>query len=99
MARTINAEDGGTATVTVSDIDIDLVGPTVTIKGVKAGKTYPKKKNPTCQGTDALSGLASCTITQVKAGKKYVVTATATDQAGNVTTATLTYKVKKPKKK
>ena len=88
VARTINAEDGGTATVTVSDIDIDLVGPTVTIKGVKAGKTYPKKKNPTCQGTDALSGLASCTITQVKAGKKYVVTATATDQAGNITTAT-----------
>jgi hypothetical protein len=98
VVRTISAEDGGTATVTVSDIDIDLVGPTVTIKGVKAGKTYPKKKHPTCRGTDALSGLASCTITQVKAGRKYVVTATATDEAGNVTTATLTYKVKKAKK-
>jgi hypothetical protein len=99
VARTITAEDGGTATVTVSDIDIDLVGPTVTIKGVKAGKTYPKKKKPTCQGADALSGLDTCTITQVRAGKKYVVTATATDQAGNVTSATLTYKVKKPSKK
>ena len=98
MVRTINAEDGGSATVTVADIDIDLDGSSVTIKGVKAGKTYPKKKKPTCEGADALSGLASCTITQVKQGKKYVVTATATDRAGNVTTATLTYKVKKPKK-
>jgi hypothetical protein len=98
VVRTINADDGGTATVTVSGLDIDLDGPVVTIKGVKAGKTYPKKQKPTCQGADALSGLATCTITQAKFGKKYVVTATATDQAGNVTTATLTYKVKKPRK-
>ena len=98
VVRTINADDGGTATVTVSGLDIDLDGPTVTIKGVKAGKTYPKKRKPTCQGTDALSGLGTCTVTQAKSGKKYVVTATATDLAGNVTTATLTYKVQKPKK-
>ena len=98
VVRTINADDGGTATVTVSGLDIDLDGPTVTIKGVKAGKTYPKKRKPTCQGTDALSGLGTCIVTQAKSGKKYVVTATATDLAGNVTTATLTYKVQKPKK-
>ena len=99
VSRTVSADDGGTATVTVSELDIDLAGPTVTIKGVKAGKTYPKKKKPTCQSADALSGLDTCTITQVKSGKKHVVTATATDKAGNVTTATLTYKVKKPKTK
>ena len=81
--------------IRASDVDIDLAPPTVSIRGVKAGKTYPKKKSPTCVGADTLSGLASCTITQVKKGKKYVVTATATDQVGHVATTTLTYKVKK----
>lgn len=99
VVRTITSDDGGTATVTVSDLDIDLDAPTVTIGGVKAGKTYKRKQKPTCQGADALSGLASCTVEQVKDGRKYVVTATATDKAGNVTTATLTYKVKRPTKK
>jgi hypothetical protein len=99
VTRTVNADDGGSASITVSDIDIDLDGPVVSIGGVKAGKTYKKKQNPTCEGNDALSGLAFCTVTQVKSGKKYLVTATATDQAGNVSTATLTYKVKRPKEK
>lgn len=99
VTRTITADDGGTASVTVSDLDIDLVAPTVRIAGVKAGKTYKKKQHPTCQGADGLSGLATCTVEQVKDGRKYVVTATATDLAGNVSTVTLTYKVKKPKKK
>ena len=51
-------------------------------------------------GTDALSGIASCVVTQKKKGTRTrdKVTATATDKAGNVTMATLTYKVK-PKKK
>jgi hypothetical protein len=86
-------------TVSDSDIDIDLAAPVVTVGGVKAAKTYPKKQHPTCKGTDTLSGLGSCTVSQVKHGNRYVVTATATDLAGNVATATLTYKVKKPKKK
>ena len=59
----------------------------------------PRKKKPKCVGTDALSGLASCTIAQKKSGTKMKVTATATDKAGNVSVTTLTYKVKpKPKK-
>jgi hypothetical protein len=99
VTRTISAQDGGSGTVTVSDIDIDLAAPVVTVGGVKAGKTYPKKQHPTCKATDTLSGLSSCTVSQVKHGHRYVVTATATDLAGNVATATLTYKVKKPKKK
>ena len=66
--------------------------------GSRPGRPTRRSRTPTCEGTDALSGLATCTVTQVKSGKKYVVTATATDQAGNVSTATLTYKVKKPKK-
>jgi len=99
VVRTISADDGGTATVTVSDLDIDLDPPTVTIGGVQAGKTYKKKQRPTCQGVDALSGMASCTVEQLKDGNKYLVFASATDRAGNVSTTTLTYKVKKPKKK
>ena len=98
VTRTVTDTGGTSASATVSGLNIDLVAPTVAIKGVKKGKTYPKKKKPTCVGSDALSGLASCTVTQKKKGSKYVVTATATDKAGNVATTTLTYKVKKAKK-
>jgi lamin tail-like protein len=98
VTRSVSDTGGGSATATVSAINVDLVAPTVTITGVKKGKTYPKKKKPKCAGTDALSGVASCTITQKKKGSKYVVVATATDNAGNLTTTTLTYKVKKKKK-
>jgi len=96
VSRTVHNGDFASATATVSNLDIDLVAPTVKIKGVKAGKTYGGKKKPKCTGTDALSGIASCTVTQKKKGSKYKVTATATDNAGNVTVVKLTYKVKKP---
>jgi hypothetical protein len=96
VSRTVHNGDFATATATVSDLDIDMVAPTAKIKGVKAGKTYGGKKKPKCSATDALSGLASCTVTQKKQGTKYKVTATATDNAGNVTVVKLTYKVKKP---
>jgi Lamin Tail Domain len=95
VTRTVHNGDFVTATATVNDLDIDVVAPTVKIKGVKKGKTYGKKKKPKCVGTDALSGIASCTIAQKKKGSKYKVTATATDKAGNVTVVKLTYKVKK----
>ena len=93
--RSVSDSLGASAQATVSAINIDLVAPTVTIKGVKKGKTYSHKLKPKCAGTDALSGIASCTVTQKKKGSKYTVTATATDKAGNVTTAKATYKVKK----
>jgi hypothetical protein len=89
---------GASGQTSVTGINIDLVAPTVKIKGVKKGKTYTKKKKPKCVGADALSGIASCTVAQKKKGSKYVVTATATDKAGNVTTTKLSYKVKKPTK-
>jgi hypothetical protein len=97
VSRTIHNADFATATATVSDLDIDLVKPTAKIKGVKKGKTYASKQKPKCKASDALSGLASCKVKQKKKGTKYIVTATATDKAGNVTTVKLTYKVK-PKK-
>ncbi|QIG46101.1 hypothetical protein G5V58_19655 [Nocardioides anomalus] len=99
VTRSISDTGGTTVQASATDIDIDTVAPTVAIKGVKKGKAYPKKKKPTCEATDTLSGVAGCTITQKKKGKKYVVTATATDRAGNTTTTTLTYKLKAKKKK
>jgi hypothetical protein len=98
VTRAVSDAGGASASTTVGGINIDLVAPTVKITGVKKGKTYTKKKKPKCDGADALSGLASCTVSQKKKGSKYTVTATAVDNAGNVTTTTLTYKVKKKKK-
>jgi hypothetical protein len=98
VSRTVTATDGGSTTVTVGDLDIDSVAPTVAIAGIVDGATYPKHKHPRCIGADALSGLDTCTIDQVVHGHKVKVTATATDRAGNVSTTTATYKVKKPRK-
>jgi hypothetical protein len=95
VTRTVSDTSGASATATITNIDIDLDAPTVKIKGVKKGKTYPGKKKPKCRASDTHSGLASCKLKQKKKGSKYIVTATATDNAGNVTTVTLTYKVKK----
>lgn len=95
VSGTITAEDGGSETVTVADLDIDLDGPTVTILGVEPGKAYKKLKHPTCTGTDALSGFATCKIDQIQDGRKVLVLATAFDLAGNATTTQLTYKIKK----
>ncbi|HCB04290.1 MAG TPA: lamin tail domain-containing protein [Nocardioides sp.] len=93
VTRTITARDGGNATVTVS-VDIDLVAPKVSIAGVTAGRTYSAPQQPICVGSDALSGLASCQVSQRQQGDRYVVTAVATDRAGNVKVATLTYRVR-----
>ena len=97
VTRTIHNADFAAATATVSDLDIDLVKPTAKIKGVKKGKTYPHLMKPKCKASDALSGLAGkCKVKQKKKGSKVKVTATVTDNAGNVTVVKLTYKVKKP---
>ncbi len=92
VTRTITATDGGTATVTVSGINIDTVPPTVSISGVQNGQTYTgTAPTPVCVGSDALSGLASCTLSSSQSGNQVTVTATATDEAGNTATATVSY--------
>jgi hypothetical protein len=94
VTRFAHDTGGGTAMVTVGDLDIDTDAPHVAITGVKKGKTYGHKRKPKCKAGDIISGLASCKLTQKKKGTKITVTATATDKAGNVATTKLTYKVK-----
>jgi hypothetical protein len=75
------------ATVTVWNINIDKTKPALRIRGVKKGATYlGKPPKATCDGSDALSGIASCKITEAKHGTTVTVRARAVDRAGNVTT-------------
>ena len=96
VGRTINATDGGAATATVSGINIDLVAPTVAISGPTNGGVYrgfaPTTK---CVATDALSGVASCTLASSTSGQKVTTTATATDKAGNVRRVIIQYLVQR----
>ncbi len=102
VTRSISATDGGTASVTVGDLDLDGTGPDVAIKGVEDGATYkghaPKAR---CEATDGLSGVRSCDIEtkteNTKRSKRVVVVATATDRAGNVSTDRVIYRVVKKK--
>ena len=57
VTRTVTAADGGTATATAGPVDIDLDAPTVSVAGVKDGKTYNNPPSPRCVGADALSGV------------------------------------------
>lgn len=99
--RTIAAVDGGQATTSVTDINIDRVAPTVRVGGVTQGKLYVgKKPSAACVGIDTLSGIASCIITTKVTPTRTTLTATATDRAGNVSRSasvsyrTLAYEVK-----
>ncbi len=69
VSRTIVAVDGGSATVTVGDIDIDRQEPHLTVTG------------RTCRASDELSGLKGrC---RMRIGPHGHYTAVAVDKAGN----------------
>jgi Bacterial Ig-like domain (group 3) len=69
VTRTVHAVDGGSATITVSGIDIDRDKPVITING------------RSCSATDKLSGVKGrCKMTIASNGH---VTAVAQDKAGN----------------
>lgn len=95
VTRTVVAADGGVAVVTSAPVSIDRTAPSVRVTGVQGGRTYNGTvPEAACAGSDALSGLASCTVTttgRVGAGS---ATVTATDLAGNTSTATTSYVVR-----
>jgi hypothetical protein len=87
---------GNTATDTASGINIDKTAPTVGFIGGPPASYYfgSDPAAPTCDASDALSGLASCVVTGGgTAVGPHSYTATATDNAGNTATATMTYTV------
>jgi hypothetical protein len=98
-SETISDQAGNEATATVSNIKVDLTTPTQpTFQGI-ANTTYPVANVPaqsaiSCSATDVTSPPATCVVDFTGYGNAFgshTLTATATDQAGNTNTATLTY--------
>lgn len=95
---------GGTATATYTGtITIDKTKPTISVSGVAEGQTYISV-TPTFSATDTGgSGLQSCTATlngnaftsgtQITVGGSYTLVVTAKDNAGNISTQTINFKV------
>jgi hypothetical protein len=99
-AASVNDKAGNSASATVAGIKIDKTKPTNVAfsGGVANGGIYYYSfvpGQPTCTASDPLSGVKSCVVSGYDAGLgSHTLTATATDRAGNVETATLTYTVK-----
>jgi CSLREA domain-containing protein len=84
---------------TVSGIKVDTTAPTTpTFSGIQA-QLYPVNSLPassaiSCTATDSISGFHDCVVTGYSnAIGAHTLTATATDNAGNQSTSTLTYTV------
>lgn len=96
---TATDDAGNSASATVSGINIDKTAPTVSLVGGPAnGGSYyfgSVPAAPTCSASDALSGLdGACAVSGYGAAVgTHTVTATATDMAGNQSSASATYTV------
>ena len=64
VSATITGTDGGSATATVSGINIDRTSPRVRIAGIHRGHTYHRAPAARCRAIDALSGVATCHLTK-----------------------------------
>lgn len=91
---------GNTASTTVAGIKIDQEKPTLTTADVNVqGATYTVGTTPkaTCTAIDRVSGLDSCVVVVTGGNANgvgtFAYTATATDNAGNTTVLTGTYRV------
>lgn len=88
---------GNTATDTVTGLNVDKTAPVVLLVGGPTGDYYygNDPAAPTCDATDALSGVADCLVSGGGSSVgSHTWTATATDKAGNTSTATISYTVK-----
>jgi hypothetical protein len=97
---TVTDVAGNQASTTVDGIKIDQEKPAINPAAVNVnGQTYTLGSVPkaTCTATDAFSGVASCTVAVTGGNTNgvgtFTWTATAKDNAGNVSTATGTFKV------
>ncbi|MGH2928665.1 MAG: hypothetical protein ACRDL8_10725, partial [Solirubrobacteraceae bacterium] len=99
---TVDAADGGSATVSLRGIDIDRDRPVVRVTGARPGRVYRARRRLRCVAHDVLSGVASCRIKQrvgTPHGNPQVrvvrYTATATDHAGNTRKVTGSYRIRR----
>lgn len=86
------------ASVVASGINVDLTPPVVSVLGVVNGASYPLGSVPTasCDAQDLLSGVtntATLTVTGGPTGSVTVSCLGATDQAGNMANANVTFTV------
>jgi hypothetical protein len=87
------------SSATVSGINIDEAKPTVAFSGDQATYAVDETVDITCAASDALSGIATSDCPQLQAPAytfglgSHSFTATATDRAGNVASATATFQV------
>lgn len=88
VTKTVTNTDGGTATITISPINIDRTHPRLTITAAKPGSTYDAPgPSPTCHATDHPSGLTHpCRITITRTASRLSWTARATNRAGTTST-------------
>jgi hypothetical protein len=93
---------GNSATATVAPINIDKTSPSITpFNGKTQYKLGESLVAPTCQASDALSGLSSCSVqgptgsgpSSANGVGDFVYTLTAADKAGNSTTQAVTLHV------
>ncbi|GAA5135101.1 hypothetical protein GCM10023339_72580 [Alloalcanivorax gelatiniphagus] len=95
VTRRVVAADGGIAVVTSAPVSIDRTAPTARVTGVQDGRVYNGTvPEAACAAADALSGLETCTVSTSGRLGDASATVTATDLAGNTTTATVAYVVR-----
>jgi hypothetical protein len=98
-SATATDKAGNATTASVHGIDIDGTAPSVSVGGVADGGIYTLGDVPAvgCRATDDESGVESCEVTRsggLPSGVgTYTAKATATDKAGHVATASVTYRV------
>jgi hypothetical protein len=96
--RTATDKAGNTTVASVPGINIDLTPPVITYSGPQ-NYDVNQTVGITCNATDALSGVASSTCTNVDGPASVfnfgtnVVSSSATDKAGNVGSGTYTFTV------
>ena len=98
-SESVSDKAGNTASGSEGGINLDKSKPTNVAfsGGVSNGGIYYYSfvpVQPTCSASDALSGVKTCNVTGYSTAiGSHTLTATATDRAGNVDTATLSYTV------